>query len=315
MAKSKSFNNITDDIRFQATNTATPQVPAQPSDGYVSLSARSIVPSPFNEGLDMEKIEEYVASMKTTGLLEPIVVYDLGDGKYEILSGHQRFHAWCNVLKHRDIKAVVLPYETDPVKRFIAHTEANTLSRNKDLKFWLSRIKHARSVLSSIGFAGTRAEEFQQLSKMLNGISQTQLYRYDSFNKLIPELQAFESKGYLSANTLYYAVSLDEKQQLDLCSRMELLQKERKERNPEILDDFEITREEFVKLVSDVRTGKAQTSVPRRHYSSYQEKVDKSYNSFLKSLTRTKTKEDRTEALEYINKLRKELDKIESDLS
>ena len=317
MARKKSFD-VADDIRFQNTRVQPVSEEAlaegQPTPGYTMLNAKDIQPSPFNEGLSQENIESYVKSMQETGIIEPIVVYDLGNGKYEILSGHQRYEAWCKRLGNKTIRAVILPYEKDPVKRFTAHTEANVLTRNKDLRFWLSRINHAKQVLHESGFVGSKAEELKKISEMLNGISKTQLYRYESFEKLIPELQEFETKGYLSANTLYLAVSLDAKQQIEVVERVRALQRARAESNPELLDDMEITREEFARIVSDVRKGKKAEPAQKKK-STYTERVDKAYVSFLKTISRSRTQAERKEALEYIAKLRLQLDELEKELS
>lgn len=317
MARKKSFD-VADDIRFQNTRVQPVSEEAvaegQPTPGYTMLNAKDIQPSPFNEGLSQENIESYVKSMQETGIIEPIVVYDLGNGKYEILSGHQRYEAWCKRLGNKTIRAVILPYEKDPVKRFTAHTEANVLTRNKDLRFWLSRINHAKQVLHESGFVGSKAEELKKISEMLNGISKTQLYRYESFEKLIPELQEFETRGYLSANTLYLAVSLDAKQQMEVVERVRALQRARAESNPELLDDMEITREEFARIVSDVRKGKKAEPAQKKK-STYTERVDKAYVSFLKTISRSRTQAERKEALEYIAKLRLQLDELEKELS
>ena len=317
MARKKSFD-VADDIRFQNTRVQPVSEEAvaegQPTPGYTMLNAKDIQPSPFNEGLSQENIENYVKSMQETGIIEPIVVYDLGNGKYEILSGHQRYEAWCKRLGNKTIRAVILPYEKDPVKRFTAHTEANVLTRNKGLRFWLSRINHAKQVLHESGFVGSKAEELKKISEMLNGISKTQLYRYESFEKLIPELQEFETKGYLSANTLYLAVSLDAKQQMEVVERVRALQRARAESNPELLDDMEITREEFARIVSDVRKGKKAEPAQKKK-STYTERVDKAYVSFLKTISRSRTQAERKEALEYIAKLRLQLDELEKELS
>lgn len=317
MARKKSFD-VADDIRFQNTRVQPVSEEAvaegQPTPGYTMLNAKDIQPSPFNEGLSQENIESYVKSMQETGIIEPIVIYDLGNGKYEILSGHQRYEAWCKRLGNKTIRAVILPYEKDPVKRFTAHTEANVLTRNKDLRFWLSRINHAKQVLHESGFVGSKAEELKKISEMLNGISKTQLYRYESFEKLIPELQEFETKGYLSANTLYLAVSLDAKQQMEVVERVRALQRARAESNPELLDDMEITREEFARIVSDVRKGKKAEPAQKKK-STYTERVDKAYVSFLKTISRSRTQAERKEALEYIAKLRLQLDELEKELS
>ena len=322
MARNKTFN-LAGDIRFKNTNAANATeaaaVPEQvgadayPQHGYTILNAEDIQPSPFNEGLSQDNIDNYVRSMKETGLIEPIAVYELGTGKYEILSGHQRFEAWCRRLGNSTIKAVILPYESDAVKRFKAHTEANVLTRNKDLRFWLSRIRHAKQVLRESGFESSKADEVGLLSGMLN-ISQAQIYRYESFKKLIPELQEFESKGCMSANTLYYAVGLDEEQQLEVVRRVRALQEAKAENSPAMMNDTEVTREEFSGLVRAVRKGEQAEPTPRKK-STYGERVEKSFTGFLKTISRSRTQDERKEALKYIERLELQLEELKKELS
>ena len=320
MARNKSFD-LAGDIRFKNTknppktpvsNTSSAKADASPE--YTMLNAEDILPSPFNDGLPQENISSYVKSMKETGLIEPIAVYDLGNGKYEILSGHQRYEAWCKRLGNKTIKAVILPYEKDPVKRFVAHTEANVLTRNKDIRFWLSRIRHAKQVLKDSGFTGSRAEELEKLSEMLNGVSQAQLYRYESFAKLVPQLQELESEHCMSANTLYLAVGLDKDQQIEVAKRVRALQQARAEKTPERLDDSEVTREEFSRIVADVRKGE-KTTISRRKKKTYTERVEKASAGFINAISRSRTQAERKEALECIARLRLQLDAIEKELS
>jgi len=129
--------------------------------------------------MDEKMISEYADSMRKTGLLQPISVYDLNDGTFEIISGHQRFVAWCTILNHPTIPAVVRPNEPDVRKRFAAHTDANTKNRKLDGRFWCSRITQAKKVLSKTGSIGSRADEIKQLTEML-GIGQAQIYRLES---------------------------------------------------------------------------------------------------------------------------------------
>ena len=140
------------------------------------------------------------------------------------------------------------------------------------------------------------------------------LNRYESFEKLIPELQEFEARGCMSANTLYLAVSLDAQQQMEVAERVRALQRARMESNPELLDDMEVTREEFSRIVTDVRKGKKTESAPRKK-STYSERVDKAYQGFIKTISKSRTQSERKEALEYIAKLRLQLEELEKELS
>ena len=43
--------------------------------------------------IDNEEMDELVESIKANGILEPLCVRGLGNGEYEIISGHRRLHA------------------------------------------------------------------------------------------------------------------------------------------------------------------------------------------------------------------------------
>ena len=73
-------------------------------------------------------------------------------------------------------------------------------------------------------------------------------------------------------------------------------------------------REEFARIVSDVRKGKKAEPAQKKK-STYTERVDKAYVSFLKTISRSRTQAERKEALEYIAKLRLQLDELEKELS
>lgn len=300
-------------------DTAAPAASAA-QNGYVTLNREDVVPSPYNEGLKMENIDAYVKSIRESGILEPITVYEREDGKYEILSGHQRFHAWCDILGNPTIKAILRPYEKDPVKRFMAHTQANTLQRDKNLAFWCTRIDIAGKVLDETGFSGSEMERKEKISSML-GISQMQLYRYEGFKSLIPELQELQSDGVLSANTLYNAISLSVPQQKQVCREVRRLQKKRveaaeAEKNGDTEYAKEITRNEFVQLVKSVKNGNTTKKASRELVrSTYIGRVDHSYSSLLKAIGKAKSKEDRSAAVEFIRRARAELDALESELS
>lgn len=264
--------------------------------------------SPYNEGLDSDQVQDYASSMSENGMIEPIVVYDMGDDTYEILSGHRRFNAWCKVLKHDTIKAVIREYEKDPLKRFKAHTEANSITREKDLKFWQSRIALAKQVLRETGWSGTREEEIKVLGEMLGGVSRMNIIRFESFERLIPELQEFESRKWLSAHTLYAAASLSPVQQKEVASRvMDMFHT----KEPELIEtamDFEISREEFNAIVREVKSGKKPAA---RKHPTFTEKANGAARSFLKAVGSAKTEADKKEALRQINAIRLELEVLE----
>ena len=316
MARNKGFN-LTDDIRLRSIKPR--ETPAgMGAEGtppeYVELKADAIRPSPFNEGLSHGNIEQYVDSMKENGLIEPIVVYDIGDGKYEILSGHQRYEAWCNRLGHKTIKAVVRPYEKDPVLRFKAHTQANVVTREKDVAFWLSRMNHARQLIrQDPDFGGTREEEVARLGEMLN-MSPAHVYRYENYEKLVPELQVFETKGLLTISTLYGAAGLDEEQMRVVAEKVWAFVEAKKKVNPLLEDGLRVTREEFDRIVKAVKKGNSTDPVPHKK-KTYAERLDRAADGILNIIAKTKNNEERKEALEQIEKLQLKLEEIKTSLT
>ncbi len=62
-----------------------------------------------------EKIQELAQSIAENGLIQPIIVRQLGTDDYEIIAGERRFRA-CKSLNHQTIKAIVL--ECDAQKSF-----------------------------------------------------------------------------------------------------------------------------------------------------------------------------------------------------
>ena len=312
MAKNKTFD-LTRDVRFKNTGTAPDAAGQDPQSGFAVLNAADIQASPFNEGLSQENIDNYVKSLEETGLIEPIAVYDLGNGKYEILSGHQRYEAWCKILGNSTIRAVILPYEEDVIKRFKAHTEANVLTRNKTPKFWNSRIRHAKKLLQDTGFNGPKSEEMKRVSEMLGGISPTQLYRYEAFERLVPELQAFEPEGVMSVNTLYQAGKLDEDQQRDAAARARDLQEKKKALSDDSSYAGEVTREEFGRIVADIKNGKKEEHNPRKK-STYSDRIYRAHDRLIGIMTRTKNRGEREEALKCIRQMKLELEEMEREL-
>ena len=71
------------------------------------IPTNKIHPSPFQprEMFDKEKLEELAASIKESGLLQPILVRKDGDG-YQIIAGERRWRA-CQFAGMKEIPSVV----------------------------------------------------------------------------------------------------------------------------------------------------------------------------------------------------------------
>jgi ParB family chromosome partitioning protein len=57
------------------------------------VSIDKLIEDPNNERKTLSNIEEMVASVKAHGIIEPITVVALDDGRYQIVTGHRRYRA------------------------------------------------------------------------------------------------------------------------------------------------------------------------------------------------------------------------------
>jgi ParB family chromosome partitioning protein len=92
-------------------------------DELIRCPIASIVPSPVQarSGIDDAKLEDLVASIREHGVIEPIVVTRLSEGRYEIVAGERRWRA-AKLAGLTDIQAIVRAF-TDAEKREIGLIE------------------------------------------------------------------------------------------------------------------------------------------------------------------------------------------------
>ena len=72
-----------------------PQSAAAPPGGLLQLDIETIVPSPHQPRKEFaaDKLDELSASISARGLIQPIIVRPLGDGRYELIAGERRWRA------------------------------------------------------------------------------------------------------------------------------------------------------------------------------------------------------------------------------
>ena len=151
-----------------------------------NIEISSLVPfenHPFKERSGMEQ-EELLKSIKETGLLEPIAVRFLSEGKYEIISGHRRVNA-CKKLGISKMPATIKELSKD--EAVVAMVDSN-LHREHLLpsekafayKMKLEALKHQGKTYGQV------------VHKSRDNISDTesgrQVQRYIRLTYLIPEL-------------------------------------------------------------------------------------------------------------------------------
>ncbi|NDC74624.1 ParB/RepB/Spo0J family partition protein [bacterium] len=88
--------------------TAAPAAPASVGgpNGFLELAVTTIVPSPYQARKDIvpEQLQELAESIRAEGLLQPVVVRKVSDGKFQLIAGERRWRAF-QLLKIKTIPA------------------------------------------------------------------------------------------------------------------------------------------------------------------------------------------------------------------
>jgi len=79
--------------------------PAAPN-GFIEVAVNAIAPSPYQARKEIaaEPLQELAESIRAEGLLQPIVVRKIADGKYQLIAGERRWRAF-QLLKIKTIPA------------------------------------------------------------------------------------------------------------------------------------------------------------------------------------------------------------------
>ena len=179
---------------------------------------------PFKVLMD-EDMEQLVESIWRNGVMTPATVRLKEDGRYELISGHRRKKA-CELAGLETLKCEVKELTRD--EAIIVMVESN-LQRSVILpseKAFAYKMK-----LDAMNRQGKRTDiTFSQNGKKLNsanllaentGESKTQIYRYISLTKLIPELLQMVDEGKMKMLPAVEISYLDKECQQDLLEAIE----------------------------------------------------------------------------------------------
>ena len=169
--------------------------------------------------LDNEEMDQLVESIRTQGVLNPVVVRPLEDGTYEVISGHRRLHA-CKKAGIETIPALVVEMDRDAAA--IALVDSN-LHREHILpseKAFAYKLK--MDALNRQGTSRQVGEKFSvtQISDA-TGDSERQVHRYIRLTELIPEILQMVDDGRIALTPAVELSYLNEWEQKDLLETME----------------------------------------------------------------------------------------------
>jgi ParB family chromosome partitioning protein len=167
-----------------------------------------------------KRLEDLAESIKANGVLQPIIVRPLNDGKYEILSGHNRVEA-SKLAGNDTIPVIVRKNLTDDEAAFIV-TETNLLQRSFADLSHSERANALAAHYEAVKHQGQRTDLLTQLEKFIGvenettnrqvgekynagaetgrqyGLSARNVQRYVRLSKLIKPLQKRMDNGEFS---------------------------------------------------------------------------------------------------------------------
>ena len=179
---------------------------------------------PFKERTGEEQAE-LVESIRTTGMLVPVIVRPLLRGKYEIISGHRRVAA-CKELNIDTVPAIVK--ELTKEEAVITMVDANLQRENLlpsekafayKMKVEAMKRKAGRPPKNSSQVA-TNIDTATEIGQQL-GESRDQVYRYIRLTYLIPELLKMVDEHRIAFTPAVEISYLPEREQMVLVNEIE----------------------------------------------------------------------------------------------
>ena len=168
---------------------------------------------------DNEEMDQLVESIMAQGVLTPLVVRSLGNGEYEVISGHRRLHA-CKRAGIERVPALITDMDRDAAA--IALVDSNLhrehiLPSEKAFAF-----KMKRDALNRQGTSRQVGEKLSvtQISESA-GDSERQVHRYIRLTYLIPGILQMVDDGKIALTPAVEISYLTNREQRELLETME----------------------------------------------------------------------------------------------
>ena len=169
--------------------------------------------------VDNEEMDQLVESIRTQGVLNPVVVRLIENGEYEVISGHRRLHA-CKKAGMETIPALVMDMDRDAAA--IALVDSN-LHREHILpsekafayKLKMDAMRH-QGASGQVGQKWTRDSIAEGTDD-----SSRQIHRYIRLTNLIPGILQMVDDGKIALTPAVEISNLTKQEQIDLLETME----------------------------------------------------------------------------------------------
>ena len=169
---------------------------------------------------DDEDMLKLIESVSERGVLVPAIVRPKADGRYELISGHRRKRA-SECAEKKTLRCMVSDLDDDAATILMVDSNIQRTDILPSEKAFAYKMK-----LDAMNRQGKRTDlTFSQIGTKLNsakeladdvGESKTQIYRYVSLTKLVPELLEMVDAGKIKMLPAVEISFLDEDAQRDL---------------------------------------------------------------------------------------------------
>lgn len=154
--------------------------------------------------LDKKRVEVIAQSIKDIGLATPLIVRKYKDNKYQILSGHHRFHA-CKDLGWKQIPCRIVEVSDEDAERYVI--ECN-IQRQK-----IAISEYSEIIVRYLDYKKDLGLTMDDISKKF-GITRQQLSHYRNVYLLHPDLQEQIDFGRIYLETVDLWIKLTPEQQI-----------------------------------------------------------------------------------------------------
>lgn len=155
--------------------------------------------NPYAKHDTSESLLELAQSIKTNGLIHPIVVNKVADDIYKIISGERRFGAINNYLHWSNVPCMVydnISMNAAELKLHAANLDVREYSTAEKFGFY----KESERLLQSMKESGEYKGPLQKGIAELLGVSTRQVRKYQAIMKLPSEKQKAVADGEISIN-------------------------------------------------------------------------------------------------------------------
>lgn len=226
--------------------------------------------------VDDNEMEELVESIRSKGVVSPIIVRQLADNQFEIISGHRRKRA-CELAGIKDIPAIVK--ELDDIEAVMQMVDSNLHREN------IRPMERARAFTMRMEAekkqSGRKGKNSGQVVHNLtadiigkdNGISGRQVRRFAHLTYLIPEFQKMVDENKIPFTTAVDLSFISEKEQkwiLDaiLQSGKSISTKQMKDID-ELRKFSELTEREVSRIISGMPSVKRNVTLTDKELKQY----------------------------------------------